>query len=423
MAITPVEIVTIGDVPVFDIEQVIKIANSIQSEFTYMPLSEEMAKDFKKLSYQFTTVQKFFDSVEEIKKQVRGYHPFIISIVDSRLEGKKYSNLFGSIRAEVGIALFTIADVEEVIIPKGKMDAYYLYYFARYTLSFLAPNQKNHEETKGCVFDRKVNKLDILKSMKRRAICDDCRNDLVNTENLLTTAQFEALDALFELAGDIYKGKSKPTQKIVKLNRDQVYRHIYSLCQNDSLFAIADYGESIQSGDYERIVISDAKSLRNGVRNAIIGSIRLLPYGTGTLAVFINKDVLWNSEISESGGRLFQFFIERVNKHFDELDNMENTRQMESNPQKRKTDSRNNREMYFKLACSVIILGIALLGFKYLTLFTAVLWLLFLIIAYPVALAFTVAKQSFDNRNLVEIYKAGLTQVPIIGKFLPKSEK
>lgn len=32
---------------------------------------------------------------------------------------------------------------------------------------------------------------------------------------------------------------------------------------------------------------------------------------------------------------------------------------------------------------------------------------------FPDAIAFTTAKQSMDNRNLVEIYKAGLRQIPI----------
>lgn len=70
----------------------------------------------------------------------------------------------------------------------------------------------------------------------------------------------------------------------------------------------------------------------------------------------------------------------------------------------------------WKTIVSIILLGFALAGFIWLPLTSAILWLIFLIVAYPVALAFTTAKQSMDNRSLTEIYKAGLRQVPVIGK-------
>jgi len=75
------------------------------------------------------------------------------------------------------------------------------------------------------------------------------------------------------------------------------------------------------------------------------------------------------------------------------------------------------REILWKIIISIILLGFSLAGFIFLPWASAVLWLFFLIIAYPVALAFTTAKQSMDNRNLVEIYKAGLKQIPVIRRF------
>jgi hypothetical protein len=80
--------------------------------------------------------------------------------------------------------------------------------------------------------------------------------------------------------------------------------------------------------------------------------------------------------------------------------------------------SLSEREIIWKIIISIILLGFALAGFIFLPWASAILWLFFLIIAYPVALAFTMAKQSMDNRNLVEIYKAGLRQIPVIGRFL-----
>jgi hypothetical protein len=206
MAKMPVEVVAIGSVPTIDIEQAISIANSVQNEFSFGTLSSGDAQVFKLLAYQKATAQDFLNSIETRRFQIRGFHPFVIAVVDTELEGKNYGNLFGSHRAEKGLALCTIANVESIIIPQGRMAAYFLYYFARYTLSFIAPSHKNHEESKDCIFDRKVNKLDVIKSMKARAICDECRNALLTGENSLTPAQFEALDALIEISGKILEG-------------------------------------------------------------------------------------------------------------------------------------------------------------------------------------------------------------------------
>jgi hypothetical protein len=422
MAIIPVEIITIGDVPTVEIEQVINTANIIQSGFSFKFMEQNDAKVFKVLSFQNTTVQNLFDSIGNLRKQIRGYHPFIIAVVDSRLEGKRYSNLFGSNSAEEGIAVFTIADIENIIIPKDKMAAYYLYYFARFPLSFLAPKHKNHEVTKDCVFDRKVNKLDFVKSMKRNAICDECRNTLVNTENQLTSIQFDALSALFELSGEIFHGLSLPQKIISHLSRDQVYRHIFSLCQTDSLFGIADFGDKLEDEDYERIVLSDATALRHGANHAVIGSIRLLPYGTGTVVVFVNNDVIWHSEITESGRKLFNLFIERAKLYFCELENLDMPLEKPTDAKEGKNEGKMNREMIFKVIVSIMVLGFALAGFALLSWSSALLWLIFLIVAYPVSLAFTFAKQSIDNHSLVEIYKAGVSQIPLLGKLFAKKQ-
>lgn len=207
MAQMPIEIVTIGSVTLVDIEQAISLANSIQGEFFYNLLNPADAQAFRMLAYQKASAEEFLNLIESRRSYIRGFHPFLLAVVDTELEGKYYSNLFGSHRAEKGIAVVTTSNVEDVIVPDGRMAAYFLYYFARYTLSFVVPNHKNHEETKDCVFDRKINKHDIEKSMRPRAICDECRNILLTQENGLTPSQFEALDVLFSMSGETLKGQ------------------------------------------------------------------------------------------------------------------------------------------------------------------------------------------------------------------------
>jgi hypothetical protein len=129
--------------------------------------------------------------------------------------------------------------------------------------------------------------------------------------------------------------------------------------------------------------------------------------------MFVNKDAIWHSEITGTGEKLFLRFIERSRKHFIELNLL---LQKPAETQRMNISSKPSREQIWKIVISIILLSFALAGFVWLPLYSAILWLIFLVVAYPVALAYTTAKQSMDNRTLTKIYKAGLTQVPIIGK-------
>jgi hypothetical protein len=72
-------------------------------------------------------------------------------------------------------------------------------------------------------------------------------------------------------------------------------------------------------------------------------------------------------------------------------------------------------EPILRIAITVLILAFALSGFFFLQAYQATLWLLFWIIAYPVALSFT-RGEPLKAAGLVEIYVAGLKQVPIMGQ-------
>src|SRR6202030_403399 len=117
---------------------------------------------------------------QEVRTRARGFHPYLIVFLDAFLKGPKHENLFGNTVRARGLALVTIKNVPDVIIPRDRLLSYYVYYLARYTLGFLAPAHKNHDDTRGCVFDFKTNKLEIVKSMKSRALCDECRRTLLS---------------------------------------------------------------------------------------------------------------------------------------------------------------------------------------------------------------------------------------------------
>jgi hypothetical protein len=70
--------------------------------------------------------------------------------------------------------------------------------------------------------------------------------------------------------------------------------------------------------------------------------------------------------------------------------------------------------MLKKIFVSILVLGFGLSGFWILDPYKGVLWLIFFVLAYPPALAFTAAGK-IPAGDLKEIYKIGVSQIPILG--------
>lgn len=213
MAKVPIEIIRVGGHDMETLDSAIALANSDQSEFEFLYVSDDISKAMSMLTFDKAIVAEFMDQMESARQSIRGYHPFLIAITDAHLDGAKYTNLFGSHRGEKGVAVITTAMVADVILPKDRMSAYFLYYLARYALSFMSPTHRNHEDSRGCVFDRKVLKADIVKSMKDRALCDQCRQSLIDGDGCLSPSQFQALQNLFALSGRILAEGINPSGK------------------------------------------------------------------------------------------------------------------------------------------------------------------------------------------------------------------
>jgi hypothetical protein len=126
MAIVPIEVVEIGDIDAEKITAALELANACQKEFEFVRLSPQQAAILNMHAYRRVQVDALLDQMENLRITIRGFHPFLIAVVDSHLDGSKYSNLFGSHRASKGLAITTIADVPDVIIPRDRMVAYFL---------------------------------------------------------------------------------------------------------------------------------------------------------------------------------------------------------------------------------------------------------------------------------------------------------
>lgn len=207
MAKIPVEILKINHENEA-LNSAVSFANYVQDSFEYTFIDSSKGEVVSLLSFRRMHVKEAFDYLEDYKKKVKDYHPFIITVTESSLYGEKFTNLFGSHRAKSGLAIITTDNVEKTIIPEGRMAAYFLYYLARYTLSFITPEHKSHDDSSECVFDRKINKKDIVHSMKAGSICDECRTVLINKNTLLSQEQFNSLNILFAQSGEILNGDS-----------------------------------------------------------------------------------------------------------------------------------------------------------------------------------------------------------------------
>jgi hypothetical protein len=180
-------------------------ANFTQSMFRYFLLEDALADAIRLATYRDINAPDFFNAIEESRKSLGNERPFVIVVTDSSVSGKTLGNLFGSHRARQGLAVITTRLVPDIIVPAGSMAAYFLYYLARYTLNFLFPRIRNHDEPRNCVFDRKLRKADLLQSMATRSLCDQCRRQLLTTGGVGAATRIQALDRLFALSGDILK--------------------------------------------------------------------------------------------------------------------------------------------------------------------------------------------------------------------------
>ncbi len=119
MAVVPIEVVRIADVAMDDVTAALALANSVQKEFFFIEIPDHQATSLQMYAYTHARSWELLDTLESFRKPIRGYHPFLIAIVDAHLDGMQYGNLFGSHRAEKGIAVATVANVPDIIVPKA----------------------------------------------------------------------------------------------------------------------------------------------------------------------------------------------------------------------------------------------------------------------------------------------------------------
>lgn len=205
MSKLPLDIVNFNDEFRCELDNAITIANGIQNEFLFTKVSTEVSRKFQFLNFDEINTDEFLPKALEIKKELKGFFPYLSFFSNSPLKGDRWSNLFAQYDLENGISIITTNNIPEKIIPRDKMTSYFIYYLARGTLKFILKDIYNHEESsiKGCLFDFMKHKKDILKSMRPNAICDECRREIIKSHNSFSEHQLHAIDTLLSKSGSI----------------------------------------------------------------------------------------------------------------------------------------------------------------------------------------------------------------------------
>ena len=120
---------------------------------------------------------KVFLWLKNYRQTARGNRPFIILVVDGFLFSSRLRNLFGTVSAIDGLAVFTVNDFDQFV---HDIVRFCRYYFVRYAISFLAPTIKSHDdpERKECIFHKKMHKIELRDSLNSGHICESCYDQL-----------------------------------------------------------------------------------------------------------------------------------------------------------------------------------------------------------------------------------------------------
>jgi predicted nucleotide-binding protein len=209
MAAYPIEILNFGE-PTFDEHNgVIAKLNSLQADFAFCLPPERhrlWAAPFAREAYDTGYV---WDRLRAYRNACKGFHPFLIALIHGSLSSPNLGNLFGSHEAREGLAVVTTKDWDALFAPPG-LAVFLAYYFVRYTMSFVCPDVRNHEETRNCFFDKKLHKEDIKLSMKSGRICDECHNAF---ENAIDGHAYDSLLRLVTLLREQASGVVVPREK------------------------------------------------------------------------------------------------------------------------------------------------------------------------------------------------------------------
>jgi nucleoside phosphorylase len=175
-----IEVISVGDNSDPQIGEASQILNAVQEEFKFNLPPETRRRDGAAFLQDEYKTEEVWNFLKDYRAIARGHRPYLIAVIDGKLSSARYTNLFGSHRAEDGLAVITLRDHQRFA---DSFRSFLCYYFIRYALSFVCPELKAHTQTRDCFFDFKGNKKDLEKSLLSGTFCKPCKQVLAKRFN------------------------------------------------------------------------------------------------------------------------------------------------------------------------------------------------------------------------------------------------
>jgi hypothetical protein len=170
MSVVPIEIAEIGFSESSALSAAIAFANANQNYFSFSLLVDPRFRDYEPENAAYYRTDEIYSLLDNVLIDIKGFHNLIIGVVDGRLDGKKWGNLFGSMETNkndriTGKAVASIHGVKDIISPIP-ISVYYCFELLSFSIRFIVGKGMIHDGERGCLFHRKANKADIVESIQ-----------------------------------------------------------------------------------------------------------------------------------------------------------------------------------------------------------------------------------------------------------------
>jgi CAP12/Pycsar effector protein, TIR domain len=185
---------------------IISLVNKVQDQYLFSLLDDSKSYELLFSVHDDTDITAF-ESQLTARKVNWGFHPFLLCMFDTGIHSGREHNLFSVDRTSEGFAAVTVHNVDTMLIPSDKMEAYVVFQFALFALKFSVGDIPFHiEDRGGCIFEYRQNKRDIVEAIRKGYICDRCKQGPLQQGNGLSAVQLKSIDALLQVASRIIQG-------------------------------------------------------------------------------------------------------------------------------------------------------------------------------------------------------------------------
>src|ERR1700733_7928679 len=174
-----IELMSIGEDTYSLLERSAAVLNGVQNEFMFHLTSASRRQSGVAFQRSQYTTSEIWTFLRDHRQKFGGNRPYIIAFVTRPLKSSRLQNIFASHEGAEGLAVVTTFGAGQYVKEEAR---YCCYYMTRYSLSFVNPLIKAHDDVhrKNCYFNRKLFKPEIRASMDTGHICDQCMDQLDN---------------------------------------------------------------------------------------------------------------------------------------------------------------------------------------------------------------------------------------------------